>query len=50
MKDKKSTFGKDYFLEDLPIEKGVKKIKKGDVKVDTEMLLHLRSLGLIKGK
>jgi len=50
MKRKKSTFGRDYFLEDLPIEKGVKKIKKGDVKVDKDMLSHLKSLGLIKGK
>lgn len=50
MKAKKSTFGRDYFLKDLPIERGVKKIKKGDVKVDIEMLSHLKSLGLIKDK
>ena len=50
MKDKKSTFGRDYFLEDLPVERDVKRIKKGDVKVDEEMLSHLKSLGLIKGK
>ena len=50
MKDKKSAFGRDYFLEDLPIEKKVKKIKRGDIKVDEEMLSHLKSLGLIKGK
>lgn len=50
MKREKSTFGRDYFLEDLPVEKGVKKIKKGNVKVDKEMLSHLKSLGLIKGK
>ena len=50
MKDKKSTFGKDYFLEDLPVERDVKRIKKGDVKVDKDMLSHLKLLGLIKGK
>jgi len=50
MKDKKSIFGRDYFLEDLPVEKNVRKIKKGDVKVDKDMLSHLKSLGLIKGK
>jgi len=50
MKDKKSTFGRDYFLEDLPFEKVVKRVKKGDVKVDKDMLSHLKSLGLIKGK
>tara|TARA_R100000951_G_scaffold10568_1_gene8940 strand:+ start:862 stop:1014 length:153 start_codon:yes stop_codon:yes gene_type:complete len=50
MKDKKSTFGRDYFLEDLPVGKDVKRVKKGDVKVDKDMLSHLKSLGLIKGK
>lgn len=50
MKDKKSTFGRDYFLEDLPIGRDVKIIKKSDVKVDKDMLAHLKSLGLIKGK
>jgi hypothetical protein len=50
MKDKKSRFGKDYFLEDLPVARDVKIIKKGDVKVDKDMLSHLKSLGLIKGK
>ena len=50
MKDKKSTFGKDYFLEDLTVEKDVKRVKRGDVKVDKDMLSHLKSLGLIKGK
>lgn len=50
MKREKSTFGRDYFLEDLPVEKRVKRIKKGNVKVDKEMLSHLKSLGLIKGK
>tara|TARA_R110000851_G_scaffold137520_1_gene273479 strand:- start:287 stop:439 length:153 start_codon:yes stop_codon:yes gene_type:complete len=50
MKDKKSTFGRDYFLEDLTVEKDVKRVKRGDVKVDKDMLSHLKSLGLIKGK
>jgi|TARA_R110001592_G_scaffold301596_3_gene572980 hypothetical protein len=50
MKDKKSTFGRDYFLEDLPVGRDVKRIKKGDVKVDKDMLSHLKLLGLIKGK
>jgi len=50
MKDKKSTFGRDYFLEDLPVGEDVKRVKKGDVKVDKDMLSHLKSLGLIKGK
>jgi hypothetical protein len=50
MKGKKSTFGKDYFLEDLTVEKDVKRVKRGDVKVDKDMLSHLKSLGLIKGK
>jgi len=50
MKDKRSTFGKEYFLEDVSVEKDVKVIKKGDVKVDKDMLSHLKSLGLIKGK
>ena len=50
MKGKKSTFGKDYFLEDLTVEKDVKRVKRGDVKVDKDILSHLKSLGLIKGK
>ena len=50
MKDKKSTFGRDYFLEDLTVEKDVKRVKRGDVKVDKDMLSHFKSLGLIKGK
>ena len=50
MKRKKSTFGRDYFLEDLAVEKDVKRVKRGDVKVDKDMLSHLKSLGLIKGK
>jgi|TARA_R110000803_G_C11724073_1_gene288662 hypothetical protein len=48
MKDEKSTFGRDYFLEGIPIEKDKKPMKRGDVKVDIDMLTRLKSLGLIK--
>ena len=48
MKDEKSTFGRDYFLEGIPIEKDKKPMKRGDVKVDIAMLARLKSLGLIK--
>jgi len=50
MKHKENTFGRDYFLENIPDERKIKRVKKGDVKVDKDMLSHLKSLGLIKGK
>tara|TARA_R100001377_G_C3192043_1_gene111011 strand:- start:655 stop:819 length:165 start_codon:yes stop_codon:yes gene_type:complete len=47
MKDKKTAFGRDYFLEALPLEKDVKPVRTGDVKVDADMLERLKLLGLI---
>ncbi len=58
-KDKTTTFGRDYFLESLPVEwdemldgpreasrKTTK--RKGDVVVHTSELQRLKDLGLIK--
>ena len=58
-KDKTTTFGRDYFLEALPVEWDEKldgphpseqnnKKKKGDVQVSASELDVLRSLGLLK--
>ena len=57
-KDKTTTFGRDYFLEALPVEWDEKldgprkkpkgKKKKGDVVVSSSEMQLLKNLGLIK--
>lgn len=44
----KSTFGKDYFLEALPLDDADKKKAQKDVTVDKNTLELLKSLGMIK--
>ncbi len=54
--DKTTTFGRDYFLEALPVEWNEKldgprpseKKKKGDVVVSSDELQALKNLGLLK--
>ncbi|MDH3929467.1 MAG: hypothetical protein OEV22_16145 [Deltaproteobacteria bacterium] len=55
-KDKTTTFGREYFLESLPVEWDEKldgpresqRKKKGDVKVSHADLAHLKALGLVR--
>lgn len=58
-KDKTTTFGREYFLESLPVEWNEKldgpreadrkdKKRKGDVVVSSSELNVLRNLGLLK--
>ena len=58
-KDKTTTFGREYFLESLPVEWDEKldgprvadrktRKRKGDVVVHTSELQRLKDLGLIK--
>ncbi len=57
-KDKSTTFGREYFLESLPVEWDEKldgprekpkgKKKKGDVVVSSSEMQLLKNLGLIK--
>jgi hypothetical protein len=56
-KDKKTTLGREYFLESLPIEwdekldgvkPSTKKKEKGDVTVSAKALDELKALGLIR--
>ncbi len=57
-KDKTTTFGREYFLESLPVEWDEKldgprkkpkgKKKKGDVVVNSSDMQLLKNLGLIK--
>ena len=54
--DKTTTFGRDYFLEALPVEwnekldgpRPSKKKKTGDVIVNSNELQALKNLGLLK--
>lgn len=55
-KDKTTTFGRDYFLEALPVEwdekldgeQPSKRKKTGDVIVNSDELQALKNLGLLK--
>jgi hypothetical protein len=56
-KDKKTTLGREYFLESLPIEwdekldgvkPSTKKKERGDVTVSAKALDELKALGLIR--
>jgi hypothetical protein len=55
-KDKTTTFGREYFLESLPVEwderldgpRESQRKEKGDVKVNHADLAHLRALGLVR--
>lgn len=44
----KSVFGKDYFLEALPVEDADKKKVQKDITVNQNTLKQLEALGLIK--